>query len=152
MKKPDSDILTDFTDGSLYAEHKRQHPNRKCLQILLFQDTFGPAAGVCKPIGFYYSGNIDPEYRTKLDLIQVVYVILEKSLQATQQEDLHDRDLLKKGLDHLMNELEDLKINSIEIDGQVVTVCLMSPLGDSLVQHQMGGFIGSFSAVYFCRF
>lgn len=157
-EKPDPSVLTDFTDGSAYVEHKLQHSDGRCLMLMLFQDAFefnpfGPAAGVYKPIGFYYTlGNIAPEYRCSLDLIQLVFMVLEKSLQPTQQEELDDRDLLKEALEYLMEELEDLKINGIELDGEIIPVCLMFLLGDSLGQHQMGSFVRSFSSEYFCRF
>lgn len=52
-EKQPSNVLKDFTDGSAYVEHMKQHPNGKCLQLLLFQDgfdfnAFGPTQGLYK--------------------------------------------------------------------------------------------------------
>lgn len=151
-------VLSDFTDASAYKQHQSEHSGGKCIQIHLFQDAysfnpFGPSNAVHKPIGFYYSvGNIPSEYRTKLDLIQLVYLILEKDTQPTHQEELDGIDVLKKALKPLLDELEDLKLNGIEMNGEKIPVCLMFMIGDSLGQHTMGGYVRSFTAKYFCRF
>lgn len=151
-------ILSDFTHGSAYQEHKKQHGNGKCLQLLLFQDAFefnpfGPGVGLFKPIGFYYSlGNISPEYRSKLDMIQLAYLVLEKDLKPSEQEELNERDLLKECLKLLLEELEDLKLNGLTLAGENIPVCLLFVSGDSLGQHQLGSFVQNFSAPFFCRF
>ncbi|KAE8744960.1 hypothetical protein FOCC_FOCC008372 [Frankliniella occidentalis] len=158
QRKPCSDVLADITDGSAYTEHMKQHSNGKCIFINLFQDgfdysAFGPSQGVYKPIGFYFSlGNLKPEYRTKLDLIQMVYMILEKHLRPSQREELDDVDKLKEAVLPLVSELEDLKINGILFDGENIPVCLLFGQGDNAGQHIFGGFVGSFSCQHCCRF
>ncbi|XP_034231743.1 uncharacterized protein LOC117639894 [Thrips palmi] len=154
----DPSVLSDYTDGSAYKHHQTQHSDGKCIQIHLFQDAFafnpfGPSTGDHKPIGFYYSvGNLPSEYRTKLDLIQLVYLVLEKDTQPTRQEVIDGEDVLKRALKPLLDELKDLKLNGIEINGEKIPVCLMFMIGDNLGQHTMGGYVRSFSAHYFCRF
>ncbi|KAE8742971.1 hypothetical protein FOCC_FOCC011401 [Frankliniella occidentalis] len=156
--KKNPDILSDITDGSAFAKHMEQHHGGKCLYINLFQDgfdyaAFGPSQGVYKPIGFYFViGNIKPEYRTKIDLIQMVYMILEKHLRNSEQEELNDIDKLKEVLRPLIAELEDLKVNGIFIDGEQIPVCLLFGQGDNLGQHVIGAFVGSFSCQHSCRF
>ncbi|KAK3925300.1 Zinc finger protein 76 [Frankliniella fusca] len=156
--KPPSTILSDITDGTAFAEHKKQHHGGKCIFINLFQDgfdynAFGPSIGVYKPLGFYFAiGNLKPEYRTKIDLIQMVYLIMEKHIKPSEKEELDDIDKLKEVLRPLIDELEDLKLNGISVDGEVVPVCLLFCQGDNLGQHVIGGFVGSFSCQYCCRF
>ncbi|KAK3918506.1 Ribulokinase [Frankliniella fusca] len=152
------EILSDFTDGTAFRDHCQAHDG-PCLQILLFQDGFdfnplGASSGLYKPVGFYYTlGNIPPMYRSKVDLIQLVYMILELDLKPTQEQELQDFDKLKAALRPVLDELKDLYDEGIDIDGQKIRVCLMFALGDSLGQHIIGGFVKNFSSSEFsCRF
>lgn len=160
FERPDSEpsILQDFTDGEAYRKHKCEHHDGKCLQLLLFQDAFefnafGPAATLYKPIGFYYTlGNMPPEYRSKVDLIQLAMLVLEKDTIPTQQEELDGLDILKEALKPLLDELVELKRNGIEIDGEKIPVCLLFLLGDNLGQNTVGGFVKTFTCEFVCRF
>lgn len=153
-----SDILKDYTDGTAYAEHMKQHPDGKCLQLHLFQDAFdfdafGPTQGVYKINGVYYTlGNLPAEYRSKVDSILMTYLMLEKDMNPSVQEELLDHDKPKQIFKPLIEELEDLKINGIELDGEVIPVCLLFLIGDSLGQHTIGGFVKSFTCEFTCRF
>ncbi|KAK3928952.1 Polycomb protein PHO, partial [Frankliniella fusca] len=139
-----SKIFSDFTDGSEFAEHMKKHPGKKCLLLFLFQDAFdftafGPSQGTYKSLGFYYAlGNIKSECRTKLGCFQMVYLCLEKYFKATLEEDLNEVDKLKAVLKPLLDELVDLRLNGIEVDGEIIPVCLMFGLGDNAGQHFIG--------------
>ena len=79
--------------------------------------------------------------------------MLEKDLKPTVQEEIMDRDKLKEALKTLLKELKDLKINGIECNGEAIPVCLYFLIGDSLDQHQVGGFVRNFTSEFlFCRF
>ena len=153
-----SNVLSDYYHGSAYAQHRTQHPDGRCFQLLLFQDEFdfnaySASGGLYKPNGFYYSlGNLPAEYRSKVDLIQLAYMILAKDMKATAQEELLDHDKLKAVLKPLIDELIDLKINGINFNGEIIPVCLLFLIGDSLGQHQIGGYVRNFSSEYTCRF
>ena len=154
----ETSILQDFSDGEAYRKHKCQHEDGKCLQVFMFQDAFefnafGPAATLYKPIRFYYTlGNLRPEYRSKLDLIQLAYLVLEKDTLPTEQEELDGKDILKEALLPLLDELKDPKTNGIDIDGETIPVCLLFLLGDSLGQHTIGRYVKTFTCEFFCRF
>lgn len=154
-----SSVLQDYFNGSGYVAHQcKHHEGHKCLQLLLFEDAFefspfGPAAGVHKPIGFYYSlGNLSTEVRSKVDLILLAYMILEKDTRPTQQEEIDGKDILKEALTPLLEELELLKTEGIEINGEKIPVCLLYLIGDSLGQHTMGRYVQNFNGEFFCRF
>ncbi|KAK3925290.1 Basic immunoglobulin-like variable motif-containing protein [Frankliniella fusca] len=153
-----SKIFSDFTDGTAYAEHMKQHPKQKCLHLFLFQDgfdfvAFGPSQGVYKPLGFYYAlGNIKSEYRTKLGCIRMLYLVLEKYFKTSLEEDLNAVDKIKEGLQPLLDELADLNCNKMDLDGMKIPVCLMFGLGDSAGQHFIGRFVQCFIATHCCRF
>lgn len=85
-------------------------------------------------------------------MIQLAYLVLEKDLKPSEQEELDDRNLLKECLKPLLDELEDLKVNGISIDGENIPVSLLFISGDGLGQHTLGGFIQNFAGPYFCRF
>ncbi|KAK3929027.1 Zinc finger protein ZXDC [Frankliniella fusca] len=153
-----SKIFSDFTDGSAFADHMRLHPGKKCILLFMFQDgfdfgAFGPSQGVYKPLGFYYTlGNIKPEYRTKLGCIQLLYLVLEKYFKTTMEEDLNEVDKIKEILQPLLHQLDDLKENGIDVDGEIVPVCLMFGLGDNAGQHFIGRYVQCFTATHCCRF
>ncbi|KAK3915992.1 MAP kinase-activated protein kinase 3 [Frankliniella fusca] len=151
-------ILRDFCDGNAFARHQENcHQGGKCIHILLFQDAFDSNAfssGGVKPNGFYYTvGNLPPEYRSKVNLIQLAYMVLEKDFKPSRSEELNDCDKLKLVLKPLIMELKDLQENGIKFNGEVLPVCVIFLIGDSLGQHVVGGFVKSFSSAQFsCRF
>ncbi|KAK3929478.1 Zinc finger protein 236 [Frankliniella fusca] len=133
-----SSIFQDYHDGSAYSAQVSTYESNKCLQLLLFEDAFdfaafGPSAGKHKPIGFYYMlGNLPAEYRSKLDLIQLAYMVLEKDTKPTMQEELDGKDILKEALCPLLDELKVLKSEGFDIDDEMIPVCLLFLTGDSL--------------------
>ena len=155
------DILADFRDGSAFKEHMKchEHEGKKCVQLLLFQDGFDPNAfcssgGVYKPLGFYYTlGNLPAEVRSKLNLIQMSFMVLEKDLKNSEGDELRDFDRLTQALKPLIDELIDLRTNGIIFNGEKIPVCVIFLIGDSLGQNFIGRFVQNFSAAEFsCRF
>lgn len=157
-KGNESCVLEDISDGQAFMKHKCEHPNGKCIQLLMFQDAFefnafGPSASLFKTIGFYYLvANLDADYRSKVDMNQLAGLVLEKDTVPTQQEELDGKDVLKEAIKPILEELEDLKINGIEVDGEKIPVCLLYLIGVSLGQHTIGGYIRNFCCDFFCRF
>ncbi|XP_034244247.1 uncharacterized protein LOC117646955 [Thrips palmi] len=157
MRQSNPDVYEDFWDGSAFQEHLASHNHHKCIQILLFQDAFeyspfGPAKGMYKTAGWYYMlGNLPPQYRSKLDMIMLLYLIQEQYLKPSVQELLDSIDKLDEALSTMIEEFQKLKDPQIEVDGVAYPVCLIVVMGDNLGQHQIGGYIQSFSANYFCR-
>ncbi|KAK3932682.1 Zinc finger and BTB domain-containing protein 17 [Frankliniella fusca] len=149
-------VKKDYKDGEAFKKHKCQHNGEKCIQINLFQDAFdfnafGPSFH--KTLGFYYSlASLDPESISKVDLIQIAGLIVEKDLVPTEQEELDGKDVLKEAIQPILDELKDLRENGTVVDGETIPVCLFLLIGDSLGQHTVGGYVKSFSCEFFCRF
>ncbi|KAJ1519069.1 hypothetical protein ONE63_011311 [Megalurothrips usitatus] len=154
-------VLQGFTDGTAYQEHKCKHQdtNGKCISLIIFQDglntkAFGPSHGAQKPNAFYFTlGNLPPEVRYKLEIIQMAYMVLERDLKLSQSDELNDIDRLKEALKPLIEDLINLKQQGIEIDNEVYPVCVQISVGDSLGQNFIGGLVRNFStAQSSCRF
>ncbi|XP_034232891.1 uncharacterized protein LOC117640479 [Thrips palmi] len=154
----ETSILKDFCDGEAYIKHRCGHSDGKCIHLLLFQDAFefnafGPSASFFKTLGFYYLvGNLDPEFRSKVDVNQLAGLVLEKDTVPTVEEELECKDILKEAIKPLLDELEDLKKNGIDVDGETIPVCLLFLIGDNLGQHIFGGYVKNFTCDFFCRF
>lgn len=54
-------------------------------------------------------GNLPPEYRSKVDMIHLAFLVLEKDTMPTDQEELDGIDVLKEALKPLLDELTDFK-------------------------------------------
>lgn len=152
-------VLTDFFDGTAFEKHCETHDGVKCLPLILFQDAFefcpfGTGKGLYKSVGFYYTlGSLPAEDRSKLDLIQLAYLIREQDLQTLDDDYLNGVDNYRRALNPLLDELIDLRTNGIEIDGERVLVCVLFCVGDNLGAHQIASFVQNFStSPYCCRF
>ena len=155
----DNDIIRDFTDGEAFKTHMKRHPNGKCIQLFLFLDafSFNPFGAGCsnKPVGVYYViGNLPPWYRMRLDLINMVYMILENDLMKhyCDEDVMDDVSKMSLALKPLTDELTKLQADGIPIDGENVPVCCIFCIGDNLGSHQAGGFIQNFNAQFCCRY
>ncbi len=108
--KSPNHLLKDFCDGKLYAKNRLFSEDDTALQILLYIDEFT----VSNPLGYrvakykitaiyFLLGNLEPKFRSKLDLIQM----------AALARSMHVK---KYGLLSLLEPLiEDIKV--LETDG-----------------------------------
>lgn len=148
-KASDKSTYTDFIDGSTFTQHPIcQHMDS--IQLILFQDAFeffplSVASSLYKCVGFYFVlGNMNPESRSKVDAIQLTYLVKEADLKFFSPEVC---------LQSLVNELQELAQNGIEYKGRTLPVVLMHMCGDNLGQHYIGKFAENFSSgEFFCRF
>ena len=145
--------LRDFCDGQAYKQHPIFSSDETVLQINLYYDDFqvvnplGTKIKKYKMAAFYFVlGNLSPQYRSKLEVIQLL--ILCRS------------ELLKKYgmaavLDRLINDLKSLETEGVSITNQerqynfrgvVAFVC-----ADNLAAHSLGGFVESFTSNRCCR-
>lgn len=141
-------IYEDFTDGSAFTDHPICGL-MKSIQIILFQDAFefyplSPTSGTYKCVGFYFMlGNIQPCSRSKVDAIQLVYLVKETDLKQFGPE---------KVLQKLIEELQELCGNGIKYKGETLPVVVTHMCGDNLGQHFIGGYLENFTGNYYCRF
>lgn len=146
--------MYDYCDGSLFAESELFSKDPNALQIQLYYDDFETV----NPIGTYTKkhklsacyftlGNIRPKFRSKLKLIQLVW--------------LCKTELVKKyGLGNvatpLVSDLIQLETTGIQIpiDGvvEVFKGTVTMVVADNLASHGIGGFNESFSGLRICRF
>ncbi|KAK3917139.1 Hyaluronidase [Frankliniella fusca] len=142
-------IYRDIYDGSVLQEHALSS-NMDCIELILFQDAFefyplSPVAGIYKCLGFYFMlGNINPNHRSKVDAIQLAFLVRETDIKYFGADNV---------LRSLLDELKDLANNGIKYKGKTLPVVVTHMCGDNLGQHYIGGFLESFSSVeYPCRF
>lgn len=76
---------------------------------------------------------------------QFAGLVLDNDTAPTQQEELDGKDILKEAIQPTLEELVDLKINRIDIDGEKIPVCLLYLIGDSRGQHFIGGYVRNFT-------
>lgn len=147
-REPGTDIFSDFTDGSTFT----QHPicsNMESIQIILFQDAFeffplSCASGLYKCVGFYFTlGNMSPETRSKVDSIQLTFLVTETDLKYFTPEAC---------LEKLIDELKDLVENGIQFKDKTLPVVLMHVCGDNLGQNFIGRYTECFTTDSACRF
>ncbi|KAK3929533.1 Oligoribonuclease [Frankliniella fusca] len=141
-------IFQDFSDGSVIKDHPIIK-NVKCIQIILFQDAYeffplSPTAGTYKCVGFYFVlGNMDPNSRSQVDVIQLIEIVKEKDLKYFGTE-----YCLKK----LLDELKVLAETGIMFKGETLPVIVTHMCGDNLGQNFIGSYVECFNTYYFCRF
>ena len=151
---PDSALLSDMSDGSVYKCHPVFSQNHNALQIVAYYDEIE----LCNPLGshtklhklgclFFTLGNIPPKFRSQLKCIFLVSIAASPIIR-------------KHGIDEILNpfvrDLRDLAANKLHvfIDGKVreFEVALLAFLADNLGAHQIGGFKESMSfARRICR-
>lgn len=143
----DDGVVRDYTDGSQFRSEN--HPKKE-IQVFLYQDGLNPVINVLgsaknqyKSVVFYYTiGSIDPHLRAKINSKHLVLMIRESLFKK------YDREIV---LEDVMSDLKSLERDGIEFMGEKVNVVVQFMLGDSLGQHQIGGYIESFSTNYMCR-
>ena len=155
--KDKSNLLSDFCDGDLFSKNQLFANDPHALQIQLYCDDFT----VVNPLGapgrvrefkitaFYFLlGNLDPKYRSQLDMIQLVALV-----KAT--------DVKKFGLEKVIQPLlEDIYILetegiSIKYEGRNLHFngSISFIASDNLGAHFLGGFQENFSTTKRgCRF
>lgn len=146
--------LRDLCDGTKFAEHELFKENQNTLQIILYYDDFT----VVNPIGykaseykfgaFYFTlGNIEPRYRSKLHVIQLVTLANSSTIKN------HGFNAV---LQPLVRDLQHLETEGIVIerpDGQLtLRGTVITVIGDNLGMHSLGGFMESFNVRRPCRF
>lgn len=87
ISNPDSLLLRDYTDGSVYKENHFFNSEDVKLELLLYQDCFS----LCNPLGaakkkkilavYMLLGNLNIEDRSKIDNIQLVLLCEYKHVQ-----------------------------------------------------------------------
>ena len=147
----DSNVMSDFTDGSVYKECvKGGDQLKKCLSLVLYQDSFevanplGSAKRKHKLLGFYFTlGNLESHNRSSIDQIQLVLLATEVDLITVGQ----------RAFRRLVDDLKSLETDGVAIKGHVFRVVIPAIAGDNLGSHWLGGFVMNFSCVpYMCRF
>ena len=150
-KQSHDDILRDVVDGDVFTNHQRQSPNH-CLEIILYFDEFTVTNPLrqrsrkYKILACYMTlANLSPQHRFQSPCIHLV--LLAKSchvkrygLTAVNERLINDlRSLIADGVTRPTND-ENFNCN------------LFCVVGDNLSQHQIGGFVESFTANFPCRF
>lgn len=103
-----------------------------------------PTAGTYKCVGFYFLlGNLSPKCRSKVDAIQLAFIVKESDLKYFGPAEV---------LKDLLNELSELANTGIQYKNETLPVVTLHMCGDNLGQHYIGGFLESFTGEYYCRF
>lgn len=143
--QPHTNLLRDFVDGSAYTR------TYNTLDLIFYTDELE----VCNPIGssrikhkvcavYFTLACLPPSMRSQTRHIFLYSLIPDK---------LRKKYGYTKILQPLVDELNDLAVNPIIIEnGSEFVVRLLAFCGDNLSAHGLGGFQGSFSSGYICRF
>ncbi|KAJ8041305.1 hypothetical protein HOLleu_12090 [Holothuria leucospilota] len=153
-KQETNSYMHDYCDGSLFAGSEIFSKDPNALQIQLYYDDFE----IVNPIGTYTKkhklsacyftlGNIRPKFRSKLKLIQLVWLC---------KTDLVKKYGLEKVATPLVSDLTQLETVGIQITTDEVTEIFRGSVtmvvADNLGSHGIGGFNESFSGFRICRF
>lgn len=156
-RKSNSNLLRDYTDGSIYKENPFFNTDDVKLELLLYQDCFS----LCNPLGaakkkkilavYMLLGNLPIEQRSKIDNIQLVLLCEYKHVQSFG---------MPKIFECVVEDLKKLEIQGINIEiGQNfinVKGTMFSMLGDNLGSHEMLGLSMNFSSrsntSFWCRY
>lgn len=147
----DSSVLTDIVDGTVFKKNSLFQSCERSLSIILYEDSFeivnplGSARIKHKILAMYFTlGNTQPEYRSVVDAMQLVFFCKEVDFKVFGQQKVFER---------VINDLKTLEEVGIETsDGVVWKGALSCILGDNLGSHCIGGFIESFSGTNMCRY
>ncbi|KAE8749793.1 hypothetical protein FOCC_FOCC003531 [Frankliniella occidentalis] len=150
-RESEDGILKDYTDGSLYKKKKELSNNEKTIDILFFQDGFLPLKALSsvsndyQMLGMYMViGNLRPHLRSKVKCIQLVALVPDFSNMF--------KDFKLKCFKKIFDDLKKLEESGILFMGEQIKVELRFVIGDNKGQHEIGGFIKSFTHEYFCRY
>lgn len=145
----DPNVIKDYTDGTVF---KGRDVPKKRIDIFIFQDAFncanvlGSAKRKYKMCGVYMTlGNFKPFRRSRLRAKRLISIIDDKIFSNVEKG-------IKKAFRLLVKDLKVLEQNGIMYKDELLPVRLQFILGDNLGQHEVGGFMGGFSAEYFCRY
>lgn len=151
-KQPNPTVLTDFKDGT--EGYNISNADANCdfvIPIIFYTDEFE----VCNPIGaarikhkisavYYTLACLPPRLRSKRK-----YIFLSALIPDEARKSLGYKTTLKP----IIDELRDIYHNPVTLNnGKQVCVKLVAFCGDNLSAHALGGFQGSFSSGYVCRF
>lgn len=145
----DPDILSDFTDGTVFQKSSffTQYPN--ALKLILYQDEFeivnpiGSAKSKHKLLGIYMSiGNLPEHVRSHVNAIKLVALCKE---QYFDHEKVYGK---------IVEDFKKIESSGIQLaSGEVIKGALVFIAGDNLGSHSLEGFLENFSlASYFCRY
>ena len=146
-----NNILTDIIDGNIFRSHAQ---NNKCLQLILYFDEFTVTNPLrqrsrkYKLLACYLTlANLKPEHRFQDK--SILLILLAKSIIVKQHGLETVCEQLVKDLRTLITEGIDIEHTNKTIQFQCRLFCVV---GDNLSQHQIGGFLESFTANSPCRF
>ncbi|KAK3921794.1 Zinc finger protein 691, partial [Frankliniella fusca] len=142
------ELVSNYTDGTLFKSE--QHPTKE-IHLMLYQDGYNPVMNVLgsaknkfKALAMYFTiGNLKSTLRSKVSSKHLVMLVRESVMKAVGP---------KKCFERLIADLKKLEASGIAYKGEIVKVIVEFFIGDNLGQHFIGGFIGSFSSTYFCRY
>lgn len=157
ISNPDSLLLRDYTDGSVYKENHFFNSEDVKLELLLYQDCFS----LCNPLGaakkkkilavYMLLGNLNIEDRSKIDNIQLVLLCEYKHVQHFG---------MQKIFECVVNDLKKLEEIGIQIQTGASSInikgSMYAMLGDNLGSHEMLGLSMNFGSKtncsYWCRY
>lgn len=144
-----TNLLTDFTDGSIHTKNANVAKG-KILHLILYQDAFetvnplGSAKRKHKLLGFYFTlGNFYPWHRSSVDQMQLLILCYEKHIKLFGQ----------KSVFNIL--IEDLKMleDGFFVNGEYFEVRVFCISSDNLGAHFIAGFKQNFSTSdFFCRY
>lgn len=150
----DKQILCDYCDGSLYSQNELFASDPSSLQIQLYFDDFE----IVNPLGSYTKrqklsacyfllGNIRPMFRSKLKLIQLVWLCKSENVKK------YGLDQVVSPLISDLSQLESVGLHmTISGSPEIFKGTVTMIVADNLASHSMGGFNESFSGLRICRF
>lgn len=146
--EPDPDTYVDICSGEVY---KRNNEGKKCINLLVYCDEFevsnpiGSSRRKHKILAFYYTLCEIPQSERQISA-KMQLILMVKSLDAKEFD-------MKLYLGKFIQDLKDLELNGLALNGETRTVVLHSIVADSLGANWVGGFVCNFStSENFCRF
>ena len=145
----DPDVMSDFTDGSVFRDSTFFKPNPEALKLILYQDSFEvfnpieSAVQKHKLLAIYLSvGNLNDPTRSHVNSMKLVALCKGKEFK---HEKVYGR---------VTQDLKKIEMLGIELpSGENVKGAVVFITGDNLGSHQLGEFIENFScSTYFCRY
>ena len=147
----EQEVFRDLHDGKVYKHICQTVEHSSFLELILYQDAFevvnplGSARKIHKVVAVYMAlANLPSYARTTIDNLQLVILCREVDFTYFGQD---------KVFKFLVDELRDLEIHGVCINGGVIKSRLLCILGDNLGSHWLGGFTTNFSGnSYICRY
>ena len=144
--------LYDVKDGSLYHNNEYFKANPDSYTAMLYSDgveiknPLGAARGCYKIVQVFMTlGEIDKAQRSQIDRVQLVMIFREKLLKKYSL-----KQIFKPIVTDLLKLEKGIEIN---VPHTRIEKCgLLCYSADNLEAHYVGGWSGSFSSKYICRF